>query len=174
VAKVLILYHSIHGHVFKLAQAVAEGVVEAPGAEAIVKRVPEHLSREMLDSIGASEAQAAQVDIPVADPLELDQYDGIIIGTPTRYGNMTGQMRNFWDQTTPLWLEDGGLADQIAAAKGTSREEALEAARTKIPLGRFGREEEIAAAIVFLCSEPASNVVGAAWSVDGGSVPIIL
>jgi 3-oxoacyl-[acyl-carrier protein] reductase len=75
---------------------------------------------------------------------------------------------------TPLWLEDGGLADQIAAAKGTSREEALEAARTKIPLGRFGREEEIAAAIVFLCSEPASNVVGAAWSVDGGSVPIIL
>jgi 3-oxoacyl-[acyl-carrier protein] reductase len=75
---------------------------------------------------------------------------------------------------TPLWLADGGLADQVASAKGISREEALEAAREKIPLGRFGTDEEIAAAIVFLCSERASNVTGAAWSVDGGSVPVII
>jgi 3-oxoacyl-[acyl-carrier protein] reductase len=75
---------------------------------------------------------------------------------------------------TPLWLAEGGLADQAAAAKGVSREEALESSRSKIPLGRFGTEEEIAAAIVFLCSERASNVAGAAWSVDGGSVPTIL
>jgi 3-oxoacyl-[acyl-carrier protein] reductase len=75
---------------------------------------------------------------------------------------------------TPLWLEKGGLADQVAEAQGVSREEALEAARTKIPLGRFGRDEEVAAAITFLCSERASNVAGAAWSVDGGSVPVIL
>ena len=75
---------------------------------------------------------------------------------------------------TPLWLGEGGLADQLAAAKGTSREKAVEATRAKIPLGRLGDEGEIAAAIVFLCSERASNVAGAAWSVDGGSVPVIL
>jgi NAD(P)-dependent dehydrogenase (short-subunit alcohol dehydrogenase family) len=75
---------------------------------------------------------------------------------------------------TSLWLAEGGLADQVAQAKGISREEALEQAREKIPLGRFGTEEEIAATIVFLCSERASNVTGAAWSVDGGSVPVII
>jgi 3-oxoacyl-[acyl-carrier protein] reductase len=75
---------------------------------------------------------------------------------------------------TPLWMADGGLAEQAAAAKGTSRDEALESARAKIPLGRFGTEEEIAAVIAFLCSERASDVAGAAWSVDGGSVPTIV
>ena len=75
---------------------------------------------------------------------------------------------------TPLWMEEGGLAEQAAAAKGTSREEALESARAKIPLGRFGTEEEIAAVVVFLCSDRASDVTGAAWSVDGGSVPTIV
>ena len=73
-----------------------------------------------------------------------------------------------------MWMAEGGMADQVAEAKGISREDALEAQREKIPLGRFGTEEEIAAAIVFLCSERASNVTGAAWSVDGGTVPIIL
>jgi 3-oxoacyl-[acyl-carrier protein] reductase len=75
---------------------------------------------------------------------------------------------------TPLWMADGGLADQAAEAKGVSREEAFEATRSKVPLGRFGREDEIAAVIAFLCSEQASNVVGANWSVDGGTVPLAL
>jgi 3-oxoacyl-[acyl-carrier protein] reductase len=75
---------------------------------------------------------------------------------------------------TSLWLAEGGLADQVAAAQGVSREEALESARGKVPIGRLGEEDEIAAAIVFLCSERASNVAGAAWSVDGGSVPVII
>jgi 3-oxoacyl-[acyl-carrier protein] reductase len=75
---------------------------------------------------------------------------------------------------TPLWLEPGGLAEQAAAAAGTSREEALASAASKVPLGRLGSAEEIAAVIVFLCSERASNVAGAAWSVDGGSVPVII
>jgi 3-oxoacyl-[acyl-carrier protein] reductase len=73
-----------------------------------------------------------------------------------------------------LWLEDGGMAEQVAAAQGTTREEALESAAGRIPLGRLGAPEEIAAVVVFLCSERASNVTGAAWSADGGSVPIIL
>jgi NAD(P)-dependent dehydrogenase (short-subunit alcohol dehydrogenase family) len=75
---------------------------------------------------------------------------------------------------TPLWMGEGGLADQAAERQGVSREEALEAARSKIPLGRFGREDEIAAVIAFLCSARASDVVGAAWSVDGGTVQTIV
>jgi 3-oxoacyl-[acyl-carrier protein] reductase len=72
------------------------------------------------------------------------------------------------------WLEEGGLADQQAESKGISRDEVLEATRGRIPLGRLGRANEIAAVIAFLCSERASNVAGAAWSADGGSVPIII
>jgi NAD(P)-dependent dehydrogenase (short-subunit alcohol dehydrogenase family) len=75
---------------------------------------------------------------------------------------------------TGMWLDGGGLADQAAAARGVSRDEALAAQRAKIPLGRFGTEDEIAAVIAFLCSRRAANVAGAAWSVDGGAVPIIL
>jgi len=73
-----------------------------------------------------------------------------------------------------LWVAEGGLGDQAAKAQGVSREEALEAAGAKAPLGRFGTPEEIAAVIAFLCSESASNVVGANWSVDGGAVPLPL
>jgi 3-oxoacyl-[acyl-carrier protein] reductase len=75
---------------------------------------------------------------------------------------------------SPLWMAEGGLADQAAEKQGVSREEALEAARGKIPLGRFGTEDEIAAVIAFLCSERAADVVGASWSVDGGSVPLFI
>ena len=73
---------------------------------------------------------------------------------------------------TPLWMAEGGLADQAAEAQGTTRAEALDAARAKLPIGRFSTEEEIAAVIVFLCSERASSVAGANWSVDGGAVPL--
>jgi 3-oxoacyl-[acyl-carrier protein] reductase len=75
---------------------------------------------------------------------------------------------------TPLWTGEGGLADQVAQRRGISADEAIAAQREKIPLGRFGEADEIAAVIVFLCSDRASNVTGAAWSVDGGSVPIII
>ena len=73
-----------------------------------------------------------------------------------------------------LWTREGGLADEIAKRTGSTREEVLESTRSKPPLGRMGTEEEIAAVIAFLCSERASNVAGAAWSVDGGSVPVII
>jgi NAD(P)-dependent dehydrogenase (short-subunit alcohol dehydrogenase family) len=73
-----------------------------------------------------------------------------------------------------MWTEPGGLADQIARRQGTTREEVLAATRAGQPLGRMGTDEEIAAVIAFLCSERASNVAGAAWSVDGGAVPVII
>jgi len=73
-----------------------------------------------------------------------------------------------------LWLAPGGLADQQAHAQGKTREEVLEAAASRLPRGRLASEEEIAAVIVFLCSERAANVAGAAWSVDGGTVPVII
>lgn len=74
---------------------------------------------------------------------------------------------------TPLWLAEGGLADQSAELEGSTRDEALEKAAAKIPLGRMGTEEEIAAVIVFLCSRHATNVTGAAWAADGGAVQLM-
>src|SRR5436305_867017 len=73
-----------------------------------------------------------------------------------------------------LWLAPGGMADQAAAARGSTREEVLESTASRSPLGRFGTEQEIADVIAFLCSAAASNVAGAAWSVDGGTVPVII
>jgi 3-oxoacyl-[acyl-carrier protein] reductase len=75
---------------------------------------------------------------------------------------------------TPLWMAEGGLADQAASRRGKSRDEAIEGQRGKIPLGRFATADEIASVIAFLCSERASDVVGAAWSVDGGAVPLFI
>jgi 3-oxoacyl-[acyl-carrier protein] reductase len=72
-----------------------------------------------------------------------------------------------------LWTEEGGLADQIAARSGKTRDEVLESTRSSPPLGRMGSDDEVAAVIAFLCSELASNVAGAAWAVDGGAVPTV-
>jgi len=76
--------------------------------------------------------------------------------------------------TTELWMGEGGLADQVAAAQGKTREEVLEATAAGVPIGRLGSPEEIAGVIVFLCSAAATNVNGAAWSVDGGIVAVII
>lgn len=100
-ARILILYYSTWGHIESMAYAAAEGVREA-GAEAFVKRVPETIPGEVLSAIHAKADQGA----PVADPNELADYDGLLIGTPTRYGNMAGQMRNFLDQTGKLWMSN--------------------------------------------------------------------
>ena len=97
--KVLVLYYSTYGHVETMAGAVAEGAASVDGVEVTVKRVPELMSKEVAEQAGAKLDQAA----PVAAPAELAEYDAIIFGTPTRFGNMAAQMRNFLDQTGGLW-----------------------------------------------------------------------
>ncbi|RMF69022.1 MAG: NAD(P)H:quinone oxidoreductase [Alphaproteobacteria bacterium] len=109
-AKVLVLYYSMYGHVEALAREVAAGAAEVEGTEVTVKRVPETMPREVAEKAGAKLDQEA----PVASPEELADYDAIIIGTPTRFGNMAAQMRQFWDQTGPLWME-GRLAGKIGS-----------------------------------------------------------
>lgn len=107
--KVLVLYYSSYGHIETMAYAVAEGVGEA-GAEAVVKRVPELVPEEVAKKSGYKLDQKA----PIATVAELPEYDAIIFGTPTRYGNMTAQMKNFIDQTGSLWLK-GSLVGKVAS-----------------------------------------------------------
>ena len=99
--KVLVLYYSSYGHIEAMAQAVAEGAASA-GAEVTVKRVPELVPDDVAQASGIKLDQAA----PVATPDELADYDAIVFGTPTRFGNMAAQMRNFLDQTGPLWFQN--------------------------------------------------------------------
>ncbi|WDA41947.1 NAD(P)H:quinone oxidoreductase [Erythrobacter sp. BLCC-B19] len=98
--KVLVLYYSSYGHIEAMAAAVAEGAASVPGTEVTVKRVPELVPEEVAKGAGIKLDQAA----PLADPNELADYDAIIFGTPTRFGNMAAQMRNFLDQTGGLWF----------------------------------------------------------------------
>lgn len=98
--KVLVLYYSSYGHIEAMAAAVAEGAASVPGTEVSVKRVPELVSDEVAKGAGMKTDQQA----PIATPDELAGYDAIIFGTPTRFGNMAAQMRNFLDQTGGLWF----------------------------------------------------------------------
>lgn len=100
--KVLVLYYSSYGHIETLARAVAEGAAQVPGVEVSVKRVPELVPVE----VAAQAGMKTQQDAPFADPNELGDYDAVIVGTPTRFGNMAAQMRNFWDQTGGLWVKN--------------------------------------------------------------------
>ena len=109
-AKVLVLYHSIYGHIEAMAQAVAEGAREVKGAEVVLKRVPETMSDELFKKSGGKSDQAA----PIAQPGELSDYDAILFGTGTRFGNMTGQMRTFLDQTGGLWAS-GALVGKVGS-----------------------------------------------------------
>ncbi len=108
--KLLVVYYSMYGHVETLAKAIAEGARSVDGVEVTVKRVPELMSAEKLAQAGGKTDQAA----PVASPKELGGFDAIIFGTPTRFGNMAAQMRNFLDQTGSLWLS-GGLVGKVAS-----------------------------------------------------------
>ena len=112
--KVLIVYYSMYGHIHRMAEAVAEGVREVPGAEAILRRVPETLSEDVLKKMGALEAQKAMARVPLCTVDELAQADAVIFGSPTRFGNMCGQMRQFLDATGGLWVK-GALVGKVGS-----------------------------------------------------------
>ncbi|HWR06751.1 NAD(P)H:quinone oxidoreductase [Sporomusa sp.] len=103
--KVLVVYYSLYGHIHHMAEAVAAGIREVNGAEAVLRRIPETLSVEILEKMGAIEAQKAFSHIPICTLDELADADAIIFGTPTRFGNMCGQMRQFLDATGQLWQQ---------------------------------------------------------------------
>jgi len=112
--KVLLVYYSMYGHIHKMMQAAAEGVRSVAGAEAVVCRVPETLSAEILEKMGATEAQKQQAHVPVCTVQELGEADAVIFGTPTRFGNMCGQMRQFLDVTGGLWAS-GALVGKVGS-----------------------------------------------------------
>jgi NAD(P)H dehydrogenase (quinone) len=110
----LVVYYSMYGHIYKMAQAVVEGAKEVAGAEAVLRRVPETLSDDILGKMGALEAVKAMSQVPVCDVSELAAADAIIFGTPTRFGNMCGQMRQFLDATGQLWAK-GALVGKVGS-----------------------------------------------------------
>ena len=113
-SKVLIVFYSMYGHIYRMAEAVAEGVRGVSGAEAVLRRVPETLPPDVLAKMGAVEPQKAFATIPVCEVTELPKYDAIIFGTPTRFGNMCGQMRQFLDATGGLWIQ-GALVGKVGS-----------------------------------------------------------
>jgi NAD(P)H dehydrogenase (quinone) len=109
-SKILVLYYSTWGHVETMAQAIAKGASSVTGTEVTVKRVPELMPEDVAKQFGAKLDQTA----PIASPQELGDYDAIIFGTPTRFGNMSSQMRNFLDQTGGLWAK-GALVGKVGS-----------------------------------------------------------
>ena len=112
--KVLIVFYSMYGHIYNMAEAVAQGAREAGGVDVELRRVPETLPQDVLEKMGAVEAQKAFAHVPVATVDELASADAIIFGTPTRFGNMTGQMRQFLDATGQLWAK-GALVGKVGS-----------------------------------------------------------
>jgi NAD(P)H dehydrogenase (quinone) len=112
--KVFIVFYSMYGHIYRMAEAVAEGVKAVGGAEVNLYRVPETLPQEVLNNMGALEAQKGMVSIPICKVEELAQADAIIFGAPTRFGNMCGQMRQFLDATGGLWAK-GALVGKVGS-----------------------------------------------------------
>ena len=112
--RILIVYYSTYGHIHKMAEAIAEGVGQVVDAEAFLRRVPETLPEDVLEKMGAVDAQQAQSHIPICTVDELADADAVIFGTPTRFGNMCGQMRQFLDATGQLWAQ-GALVGKVGS-----------------------------------------------------------
>lgn len=112
--KIQVVFYSMYGHVYQMAEAVAAGAREVQDAEVALYQVAELMPDEVLAKSGALQARQAFAHIPVAAPNELAQADAIIFGTPTRFGNMCAQMRNFLDQTGGLWMS-GGLVGKVGS-----------------------------------------------------------
>lgn len=119
--KVQVIFYSSYGHIFRMAEAVAAGAREVPGAEVSLWQVAELMPEAALEKSGAKAARAAFAHIPVARPEQLADADAIIFGTPTRFGMMAAQMRNFLDQTGGLWMRGAlvGKVGSVFASTGT-------------------------------------------------------
>ncbi len=117
--KVLVLFYSTYGHMFQMAKAAAEGAGKVDGSEVKIMRVPELLSDEILQQMGALEAQKQFADVPVASPKDLEWADAVIFGIPTRFGNMIGQMRMFLDSTGPQWAS-GALVGKVGSVMSST------------------------------------------------------
>jgi len=119
--KVLVVFYSMYGHIYRLAEAIAEGAREVVGTQVEMRRVPETLPEEVLNKMGAIEAQKTFAHIPICKIDELTSADAIIFGTPTRFGNMCGQMRQFLDATGQLWArgELVGKVGSVFTSSGT-------------------------------------------------------
>jgi NAD(P)H dehydrogenase (quinone) len=113
-AKIQVVFYSMYGHVYRMAEAVADGARAVPGTEVTLWRVPELVPAEALERTGAAAAQAAFAHVPVATVEQLADADAIIFGAPTRFGSMSAQMRNFLDQTGGLWAK-GALINKIGS-----------------------------------------------------------
>jgi NAD(P)H:quinone oxidoreductase type IV len=113
-AKIQVIFYSMYGHIYAMAEAVAAGAREVGGGEVSLWQVPELVPDEILEKSGAAVARAAFAHVPVAKPTQLAEADAIIFGTPTRFGNMAAQMRNFLDQTGGLW-SNGSLVGKVGS-----------------------------------------------------------
>ena len=134
-ARLLVLYHSMYGHIETLANAVADGARQVDGVEVAIKRVPETMDPEAFKAAGGKEQAAA-----VAQPAELADYDGIVFGTPTRFGNMSGQLRTFLDQTGGLWAKKAlhGKVASVFTSTGTGGGEETTISSTWTTLAHHG------------------------------------
>jgi len=119
--KVQVIFYSMYGHVYRMAEAVVEGAKQVPGAEVSLYQVQELVPDDVLEKYGAKGARTAFAKVPVAKVDQLADAHAIIFGTPTRFGNMAAQMRNFLDQTGPLWLKGAlvGKVGSVFASTGT-------------------------------------------------------
>jgi NAD(P)H dehydrogenase (quinone) len=112
--KLLVLFYSTYGHVYRMAQAIADGAREVVGVDIVVRRVPETLPADVIKAMGATEAQQAFASVPDATVDDLVDAGAVIFGTPTRFGNMAGQMRQFLDATGGLWAQ-GALVGKVGS-----------------------------------------------------------
>lgn len=112
--KIHVVFYSMYGHIYKLAEAIAAGAREVPDVDVALFQVPELIPDDVLEKSGAKAARAAFAQVPFIKPEQLADADGIIFGTPTRFGNMTAQMRNLLDQTGSLWM-NGGLIGKVGS-----------------------------------------------------------
>jgi NAD(P)H dehydrogenase (quinone) len=117
--KILCVYYSMYGHIYEMVQAAAEGAKSVSGAQVTIKRVPETLPADVLAKMGAVDAQKAQAKVEICTVEDLAASDAIIFGTPTRFGNMCGQMRQFLDSTGGLWMK-GALVGKVGSVISSS------------------------------------------------------